>query len=115
MATSPLPGRLPAPLAALLNETVTQSPFVGHDAYGKPTYGPDIIRPARVEYQTTVVSTAQAQERTSTTLLFLNGDLPISERDKVLLSDGTAPTIQKVKPVRDRFRPATISHYEIAL
>jgi hypothetical protein len=103
------------PLLAMLVDDIVQTPYVGHDAYGAPQYGPPFTRPARVEYSTTVVTNAQGQERTSTTLLILNGDVPITLRDKLTLPDGTAPAIQEIQAPRMPFRPATIHHYAVKL
>jgi hypothetical protein len=102
-------------LLAMLVDDIVQTPYVGHDAYGAPQYGPPFTRPARVEYSTTVVTNAQGQERTSTTLLILNGDIPITARDKLTLPDGTAPAIQEIQAPRMPFRPATVHHYSVKL
>ena len=91
----------PALLAMLVDEVV-QTPYVGQDSYGKPVYGSPFTRPARIEYMTKVVTNAAGQERTSTTILFLNGDIPISSRDKLVLPDGTAPASPRRRQVIPR-------------
>jgi hypothetical protein len=101
------------PLVAMLVDDIVQTPYLGHDAYGAPQYGTPFTRPARVEYRTTVVTTARGQE--STTLLILNGDIPITMRDKLTLPDGTAPAIQEIQAPRMPFRPATVHHYAVKL
>lgn len=123
---TPSPGPTPPPgpvsaghmepaLLAMLVDDVVQTPYLGQDQYGKPVYGAAFTRPARIEFATTVVSNTQGQERTSTTLLFLNGDLPITSRDKLTLPDGSAPAIQEIQAPRHPFRPATIHHYAVKL
>lgn len=100
-------------LKAMLVDDIVQTPYVGQNAFGAPVYGTPFTRPARVEYSTTVVTTARGQE--STTFLILNGDIPITLRDKLTLPDGTAPAIQEIQAPRMPFRPSTIHHYSVKL
>jgi hypothetical protein len=101
-------------LQAMLVHTVSITPYVGQDAYGKPTYGPAVVRPARVEYELTIVPTAQGQARTSTSVVMLNGDFVLTERDKLTLADGTSPAIQQVARAFKPFSPV-LDHYEVRL
>jgi hypothetical protein len=112
---APAPGMMNATLQRLLVETVTQTPYLGQDAYGKPVYGPVVSRAARIDSTVKTVTNAQGQERLSTTLVIVNGDQPIEARDKLILSDGTAPAVQAIKAIRDLYAPARIVHYEIYL
>jgi hypothetical protein len=103
-------------LQLMLVDTVQHAPYQGQDPYGKPLYGPVVLRPARLEFVTQVTPSGGGQERTSQSVLFLNGDVPsVSARDKITLPDGTAPAIQTVRSVRLPFAPLTIDHYELLL
>jgi hypothetical protein len=103
-------------LQRLLVDTIQHAAYQGQDPYGKPLYGPVVLRPARLEYVTRVTPGGGGPERTSQTVLFLNGDVPsVTARDKITFLDGTAPAIQTVRPVRLPFAPLTIDHYELLL
>jgi hypothetical protein len=108
-----MPGMHPA-LQAMLVDTVSIAPYVGQDAYGKPTYGAAVLHPARLEYELTTVRTPQGQERTSTSVVVLNGDFVLTERDKLTLADGTSPAIQQVARAMKPFS-AALDHYEVRL
>jgi hypothetical protein len=117
---TPLPvssaGGLPLALQRMLVDTIQHAPYLGQDPYGKPTYGPFVVRPARLEYVTQVIPSGGGQERTSQSVVFLNGDVPsVTARDQIRLPDGTAPAIQTVRSVRQPFAPLAISHYELLL
>jgi hypothetical protein len=101
-------------LQAMLVDTVSITPYVGHDAYGKPVYGTAVLHPARVEYELAMVRTPQGQERTSTSVVVLNGDFVLTERDKLTLADGTSPTVQQVARAFKPFSPV-LDHYEVRL
>jgi hypothetical protein len=101
-------------LVAMLTETIAHAAYTGQDSYGKPTYGAPVNRAARIQYQVTAVTTAQGQERTSTTKIICNGNFGITVRDKLTLPDGTSPTIQQVYSPRDPFS-AAVDHHEILL
>jgi hypothetical protein len=101
-------------LQAMLVHTVSVAPYLGQDAYGKPTYGPAVVRPARVEYEDTIVITAQGSARTNTSVVVLNGDFDLTERDKITLADGTSPAIQRVARAYEPDSPV-LDHYEVRL
>lgn len=106
---------MPYSLQRLLVETIWQEAYTGQDSYGKPMYAAAVARRARLEYEFTTVARAGGAERVSTTKLFLNGDAPVSVRDKIVLSDGSSPAIQDVRSPRQPFDPARIHHYEVIL
>ena len=96
----PLFGGMEPALVAMLTETVTHAAYLSQDAYGKPVYSAAVQRPARIQYEVTVIN-AQGQERTSTTVVYMNGDFVITVRDKIVLPDSTAPAIQSIASPRD--------------
>jgi Minor capsid protein len=103
-------------LQRMLVDTIQHAAYQGQDAYGKPLYGPVVLRPARLDFVTRVTPSGGGAERTSQTVLFLNGDVPsVTARDKITFLDGTAPAIQTVRSVRQPFAPLVIDHYELLL
>ena len=102
-------------LVAMLTDTIQHSVYSGQDAYGKPTYASPVARKARIQYEVTTVTNQQGQERTSTTVLYMDGTFPLSVRDKLVLSDGSAPAIQLVYAPTDPENPGVIDHYECRL
>lgn len=102
-------------LRAMLTQEITQAPYVGHDAYGKPSYGAAFTRPAYLEVRVETLLNQQGQERVSNTAMILDGDLPISVRDLVTLPDGSKPALQIVAPKIDPDQPGVIEHWECRL
>jgi hypothetical protein len=102
-----------AALAMLLTDTVTHYASTGVDSYGMPTHGAGVARPARLEYRTQQVRTAQGQEVVSTSTLFLLPSPPVALGDKIVLEDGTAPTITEVRAIKDEV--GMLDHYELVL
>lgn len=102
-------------LKAMLTETVSHQAFTGQDQYGKPTYSAPVQRPARVAYRVTTLTNAQGQERTSTTVIYCDGDFDVSVKDRIVLADGTAPAIQGIYSPIDPTQPGVIDHHEISL
>lgn len=102
-------------LKAMLTETIGHAAYTGMDQYGKPTYGPVIQRPARIQYKVTVIANAQGQQRTSTTTAYTDGDFVVNVRDQIFLPDSTAPAIQEIYSPRDPWVVGIIDHHEIML
>ena len=102
-------------LKTMLTETVTHQAYLGQDGYGKPQYSSGVTVPARVAYRTTTLVNAQGQERTSTTVIYLDGDITLTLRDKITLADGSAPAIQNIYSPTDPTRPGIPDHHEISL
>lgn len=88
-------------LLALLTETLTVAPYLSQDAYGKPTYGPPVMYPAREEWKIRRIVDQTGQERISRARVFFDGNVPLTMRDHVTLTDGTAPPILLLYHVRD--------------
>ena len=88
-------------LQRLLTETLSHYAFTGHDAYGKPVYGPEQQHPARVEFRIRKVVDMTGVERVSRARVFFDGDVVLDLRDKVVLTDGTAPPIIVAYSPRD--------------
>lgn len=99
----------------MLTETVTLQAYTGMDQYGKPSYGSAVPYPARVAYRVTTLTNAQGQERTSTTTVYLDGAVPITLKDRLVLPDGTAPSIQAIYSPSDPLQPGTPDHHEVNL
>ena len=102
-------------LLSMLTETITLQSYVGQDQYGKPSYGPAVQHPARVAYRVTTLTNAQGQERTSTSVIYMNGDVQVTVKDRIVLPDGTAPAIQAIYSPSDPLQPGTPDHHEISL
>jgi hypothetical protein len=104
-----------AVLVQMLTDIVQHSSYNGQDQYGKPQHSSPVARKARVQYEVTTVMNQQGQERTSTTLVYMDGTFPLSVRDKLVLPDGSAPAIQLVYAPTDPDNPGVIDHYECRL
>src|SRR5262245_31925928 len=102
-------------LVAMLTQTVTHVPYTGQDRYGKPTYGAAVQRATRIQYVVQRITTADGQERVSTTTLFFNGDFTLNVRDKLTLPDTTSPAIQQVYSAEDPLQPGVIDHWRVLL
>ena len=102
-------------LLDMLTETVTHEPYTGQNAYGAPQYGAPVQLAARVAYRVTTLTNAQGQERTSTSVVYLNGDVEISVRDRITLPDGSKPAIQGVYSPTDPTQPGVVDHHELSL
>jgi hypothetical protein len=88
-------------LAALLTDTISHATYTGQDSYGTPTWATPVSHPARIEWRVRRMMTAQGEERISTVRVFLEGTVVVEPRDKLVLSDGTAPAIQRVTRLTD--------------
>jgi hypothetical protein len=97
-------------LAAMLTETVSHEAFLSQDGYGASQYAPAILRPCRVEFKVGPVVTATGEERTSSTRIFFDSDFTLNLRDRIVLSDGTAPQIQALYRPSDEF--GNVHHQE---
>jgi hypothetical protein len=102
-------------LKTMLTETVTHQAYLGQDGYGMPQYGSPVTVPARVAYRVTTLANAQGQERTSTTVVYMDGDIILTLRDKITLADGSAPAIQNIYSPTDPTQPGIPHHHEISL
>jgi hypothetical protein len=102
-------------LRDMLTQTITQAPYMGQDAYGKPSYGPPQSRPARVQLRIETLTNQQGQERVSNTTVICDGDVLVTVKDKITLPDGTSPTIQLVYSPEDPDSPGVVHHYELKL
>jgi hypothetical protein len=101
-------------LAALLTETVTHEAFTGvQDAYGAPAFAGSVTHPARVEFTVRRIVDHTGQERMSRCKVFLDGDVTIDLRDRLVLPDGTAPPILALSSPRDL--SGNVSHWEVSL
>jgi hypothetical protein len=97
----------------MLTDVITHYAMTGADAYGAPVYAAAMTRPGRLEYRMQQVRTAQGQEVVSTSVLFLLPSPAVHLGDKLVLADGTAPTITAVRAIQDEV--GTLDHWEILL
>lgn len=101
-----------AALQALLTETLTVKPYLTQDAYGRPTYGPPVTYAAREEWRIRQIVDQTGQERISRARVFFDGNVPLTLRDQVTLTDGTSPPILLLYHVRGM--QGAISHLEVS-
>lgn len=102
-------------LKAMLTETVGHQSYTGQDMYGKPTYGPVVNRPGRVQYRITVGGQGPNAGRVSVTLVYFDADFALDVRDKLILPNGSAPAVQEVNSMTDPTIPGVVDHYEVLL
>lgn len=100
-------------LAAWLTDTVTLERYQSQNAYGASVYAAPQSVPARIEYTTVHMANRQGQDIVSTTLVFLDADVTVDHRDRLTLSDGTHPSIQRIMPVKDH--QGVLQHWELSL
>ena len=81
--------------------TVTHTEFAGRDSYGKRLFGSSVDYSARVIYKPTKVRTADGQEEIARGVVWLKGSPTVIPEDKILLPDGTEPTIMAVDIMSD--------------
>lgn len=93
-------------LKAMCVDVVQHAPFVGQDEYGKPTYGPAVARPARIEWRVEAFTNQLGQERVSQAIAYTDWDYVLDLRDQMTLSDGSAPPLQRI----DRWTDETGQH-----
>ena len=100
-------------LKALLVQTIRLAPYTGQDAYGKPTYGPAVEVPARIERHFITAATTTGAQLLDESVVFLDGTVPIDERSQLTLPDGTIAPLEGLKPVLDM--AGNIHHFEVYL
>lgn len=101
-----------AALLALLTETLMVRPYLSQDAYGTPTYGPSVPTPAREEWKIRRIVDQTGQERISRARVFFDGDVSLTVRDQVTLTDGTTPPILLLYHVRNI--NGSVHHLEVS-
>lgn len=89
----------------LMPDEVTVQSFISYDAYSNPSYGSPNVFQARVTYRNRRVLNDKGEEVVARGEAWLATILPISARDKVMLSDGTLPLILNVSKVSDEDGP----------
>jgi len=103
-----------------LQVNVSHYAWTGSGIYGEPTYGPEIVRPAVVEYAQRLRKTGDGQEIMQKASILFIGPItadgavdrrePIDPRDKIILPNGHTGPILSVEGVVD---PSTNSPYTI--
>lgn len=97
----------------LMSSTVSWEPYLTHNGYGQPSFGPAVSVKCRVEYDVRMARNSAGEEVTSTCQFYTSGVPGIGVKDRITLSDGTnAVTIVSVKQVNDESGP---HHQEVYL
>lgn len=112
---APPPGLVSAlepELKAMLTDLVTHEPYTGQNGYGSPSYSTPVTRPCRIEFKVAPMVTATGEERVSSTRIFFDADFVLQLRDRLVLSDGTAPQIQSLALYTNEYGDR---HHQIAL
>src|SRR6476660_3106144 len=100
-------------LRALLTDTLLHAASTGRDAYGVQTFGTAVARPGRIQRRMLTLFTASGRTIVPETKIFLDGNAPIADSDRLTLPDGTMAPIQGVETHVDEF--GAIDHYVIIL
>ena len=98
-------------LKAMLTDTILQEAVLSQDQYGAPTYTAAVARPGRLERQMATAVVGSGIILVPQTRLFLDGDTPVHQRDRLTLPDGRQMLIQNLAPVTDEY--GVMHHYEI--
>jgi hypothetical protein len=94
---------------ALLTETFLHAVATGQDAYGVQTFGTPVARPGRTQRRILTQFTAMGRQLIPQTKVFLDGDVVITEGDRLTFPDGSAPPIQGLETHLDEF--GRVDHY----
>ena len=63
----------------------------------------------------TTLANAQGQEQTRTSILYMDGGVVVTLKDRIVLPNGTAPAIQAICTSTDPMQPGIVDHHEISL
>ena len=91
--------------------TITHTEFAGRDSYGKRLFGSSVDYSARVSYKPTKVRTTNGQEELARGVVWILGSPTVIPEDKILLPDGTEPTIMAVDVISDEVGSAHTKIY----
>ena len=83
-------------LRSMLTETIIHAAYVGRDAYGVSTFTSPVTHKARIEYVTRRFRNVAGDEMMSRAIVYVDGTVVVGLQDKMTLSDGTSPKIQRV-------------------
>lgn len=97
---------------AMLGQTVQIAPYLGQDGYGKPSYGPAVTYPARIEEHYQTVPSATGVILHDLTVVFVAEDAVVNIQSRVMIQ-GAVRSLQGIKPVLDE--PGQIDHYQLYL
>ena len=87
--------------ADCMPHTVTHTEFAGRSSYGERLFGSSVDYSARVIYKPTKVRTSDGREEIAKGVVWLQGSPVVATEDKILLPDGTEPTIMAVDIMTD--------------
>jgi hypothetical protein len=87
----------------MLTDTVLLARYISQDGYGSPTYATAVSCPARVQWTTQRFVDSTGAERVSRCVVFVDGDVVVDMRDKLVFEDGTSPPIRRIEKVKDEF------------
>jgi hypothetical protein len=84
-------------LLDLLQQTVTIEPCTGENSAGEPVYGAAVTYACRVEEMLKTIYNKEGVLVTSTAQVFVDGVVPVGERDRVTLPSGLQPLILNIE------------------
>lgn len=99
-------------LQAMLVTPIGHASYLSQDAYGKPLYADLHTHQARVEFRDRRVVDQTGVERLSRARVFFDGTVILDVKDKVVLTDGTAPPILALYEVFEV--DGSRSHWELS-
>ena len=94
--------------ARLLPHLVPVRPYLGHNAYGQPLWGPEQIVRARVERERKMVRDAEGTEVVVEATVWTRPDVPVP-LGSLLTLDGTERTVLAVSPHTGRAEVEIVS------
>ena len=100
-------------LVAMLTDTLLVAPLTGRDAYGAPSYGPQVSVKGRVEKSLVTQFTPQGRQVVQETRISMDGTAPVTEGSQLTLPDSTVHLVQKFAVVEDE--QGNIDHFEVVL
>lgn len=88
-------------LLGLLNQTVTIASRSSRDMYGVATWAAGTTYPARVSPYKPLIQAETTDAAPVSGQVHLDGNVPVTSEDRILLPDGSTPTIVRVDKYTD--------------
>ena len=84
-------------------QTARFCPLSSRDSYGKPTYDDGVDYSARISYKSVKIIGPDGQEIQAKGAIWFLGRPTVTQDDKIVLPDGSAPPILSVSRPSDEF------------